>query len=118
MGYKIFLTKDADIGRGCSKCRFCINDKCLADDRVDTHKESGELRDHTPYACPFRYFDSEIPQITKQLHGMTEEETKGWFRGANHEHKKYVQLEQRRDAFVESQLENTDTKGRNENGSG
>lgn len=115
MKYKIFLTKDADIGRGCNKCKFCINNKCLADDRVNTHKESGELYDHAPYTCPFRYFDSEIPQITKQLHGMTEEETKGWFRGADHEHKKYVDLEQKRDAYVTFLREGSDTKGRNEN---
>ena len=49
-----------------------------------------------------RHFDSEIVPITDRFHGMTKEETKGYFKGADHEHKRYIRLEEIRNSSVDS----------------
>ena len=106
MGYMIFLAKEKDIGKGCYECRFCTGEKCMADERVNVYR-NGELSKCRPYCCPFRYFDSEISQITDRLDQMTKEETKGWFKGADFEHRRYIALEEERDRFVASQIKKT-----------
>ena len=99
--WMIYLAKEKDIGKGCRDCRFRINDKCIADERVDIYQKDGELNRYRPYCCPFRYFDSEMRQCVQRFDGMTEEETKGWFEGADNVHKKFIRLEKERDRYVE-----------------
>ena len=99
----ILLAKEKEIGTGCANCKFMQEDKCLIDERVSIKTEDGEVNQFRPYVCPFRYFESEVRQITNCMHGMTPEETKGWFEGADHEHKHFIELEMNRDRFVASE---------------
>ena len=106
MSWMILLMKEKAIGEGCKDCRFLNNLKktaeCIADERICVYSK-GEINKYRPYECPFRYYDSEIKPICKRFDGMTEEETKGWFEGANFEHKRYVELEERRHSFARSE---------------
>lgn len=109
MAYMIFLAKEKDIGKGCADCHFRFGSECLADKRVDVFKFEGdsyEINKYRPYKCPFRYFDTECRQICKRLNGKTEEETKGWFDGADSVYKHYVRLEEERDRYIKGGDEN------------
>lgn len=106
MGWMIMLMKEKDLGRGCASCRFLnmlkTTAECTADERVCVYSK-GEINEYRPYECPFRYYDSKISPITEQFHGMTKEETKGWFEGADHQARRYAELEEKRDRFVQSE---------------
>ena len=107
MAWMIMLMKESDIGKGCRDCRF-LNDlkkkaECIADNHISVYR-NGKIDTRRPYECPFRYFDKEIRQIVEQFDGMTVDETRGWFDGANHEHTHYVRLEEERESFVSSNI--------------
>ena len=95
----IMLIKEKDKGKGCLTCRFRNGEKCIADERVDIHR-NGEIDKYRPYCCPFRYYESECKPICKCFDGMTEEETKGWFEGADWFARRYVRLEMERDNYT------------------
>ena len=105
MAWMILLAKESEIGNGCRDCRYLNNLKikaeCICDDRISVYKD-GKIYEHRPYECPFRYY-TDVRQITKQLHNMSEAETKGWFNGAQYEHENYKRLEEERDRFVGSE---------------
>lgn len=102
MRYLIFLSKDKDVAHGCKTCRFLTKEEtCVADNRVNTKDKDGKTHEYRPYCCPFRFFDEECRQIVKRFDGMTEEETKGWFEGADWVYKHYVRLEKERDSYVD-----------------
>lgn len=99
----IFLSKSKDIAHGCRSCRFRTTENtCLADPRVSIFDKKDDINEFRPYCCPFRYFDECCPQIIKKFEGMTEEETKGWFEGADSVYKRYCRLEDERYRYVES----------------
>lgn len=104
MGWMIFLAKEKDIGTGCKHCRFRYLDRCMADENVDVYSTENpdQINEYRPYQCPFRHFDSQIDPITDRFYGMTTDETRGYFRGADYEHKRYIRLEEERAAFAES----------------
>ena len=118
MAWMIFLAREKDLGNGCKTCRFRIGEECIADKRVDIHDNDDlkdnptEINEYRPYHCPFRYFDKAITPITNRFHGMTEEETKGWFKGADREHKRYIRLEKERDKNVESWYRESQISGK------
>ena len=105
MALMILLMKEKDLGEGCASCRFLNTLKtkaeCTVDERVCVYKD-GEIDIYLPYCCPFRYYDSKITPIVEQFHGMTKEETKGWFEGADYQARRYAELEENRDRFVQS----------------
>lgn len=92
-------------GDGCRHCRFLNTLKnkaeCICDERVSVYR-NGKISDHRPYECPFRYY-TDIKPITNRFDDMSEEETKGWFDGAQAEHENYKRLEEERDRFVGSE---------------
>ena len=98
-------------GDGCRNCRFLrfrnadnppgIRGECICDERVNVYRD-GQLSDHRPYECPFRYY-TDVSPITDRFDGMTKEETKGWFEGAAAEHENYKRLEMERDEYVGSE---------------
>lgn len=102
----ILLMKEKDLGKGCASCRFLnmlkTKAECTVDERVCVYKD-GEINIYRPYCCPFRYYDSKITPIVEQFHGMTKEETKGWFEGADYQARRYAELEDNRDRFVQSE---------------
>lgn len=102
MGWMIFIAKEKDIGNGCICCRFRLGNVCTADERVDIHEpgDPDEINEYRPYGCPFRHFDSAIRPIIDRFNGMTTEETAGYFKGADHEHRRYIRLEKERDRYV------------------
>lgn len=109
MGWMILLMKEKDLvgdkwGGGCRHCRFLNTLKtraeCICDERVNVYRD-GKLCDHRPYECPFRYY-TDVSPITDRFDGMTVEETKGWFEGAQSEHTNYVALEEKRASYVQS----------------
>lgn len=106
MALMILLMKEKDLGRGCASCRFIdtleTTAKCIADERVCVYK-NGEINTYRPYGCPFRYYDHSINQFINRFQGMTEEETKGWFKGADHQARRQWLLEKERDRFVQSE---------------
>lgn len=100
MAWMIMLAKEQDIGRGCASCRFLLDGKCMADERVSVFRD-GEIDTHRPYCCPFRYYDKEIRPITSKFDKMTVEETKGWFEGMDFDHKRYIRLEEERSRYAD-----------------
>lgn len=110
MGWMILLMTEKNLvgdkwGDGCRHCRFLNTLKeraeCICDERISVYR-NGEISDHRPYECPFRYY-TDVSPITDRFDGMTEEETKGWFEGAAGEHEHYKRLEKERDSFVGSE---------------
>ena len=103
MGWMILLMKEDDLGRGCASCRFLNTFKktaeCTVDERVCVYRK-GEIDIYRPYCCPFRHYDSEIKPVCKQFAEMTEDETTGFIEGADSEHKKFINLEKRRDEYT------------------
>lgn len=93
-------------GDGCRHCRF-LNTllknraECICDERINVYRD-GKISDYRPYECPLRYY-TDVRPITNRFDGMTEEETKGWFEGAQAEHENYKRLEEERDRFVGSE---------------
>ena len=100
MAWMIYLAKESDIGHGCRTCRFRRKDRCIADKRVDIHRD-GKIDEYRPYKCPFRYWHTHYDQITDRFKLMTKEETKGWFRGADYIARHYTELEINRNRYVE-----------------
>lgn len=101
----IYIAKEKDIGENCGSCRFYNREtmRCIADGRIDTDIIKDEnMTMYRPYECPFRYYDAQVNQIIKRFQDMTEEETKGWFEGADFTARRYVELEEERSRFVES----------------
>ena len=105
MSWMIMLMKESNLGRGCADCRFLNTFKttaeCTVDERVCVYS-NGEIDKHRPYSCPFRYYTDQVFPITKKFHMMTEEETAGWFKGADFEARHYARLEEERDKYVQS----------------
>lgn len=105
MSWMILLMKEKAIGKGCKDCRFLNNLKktaeCIADERVCVYRD-GQINNHRPYSCPFRYYTDQVFPITKRFDMMTEEETAGWFKGADFEARHYARLEEDRNRFVAS----------------
>ena len=109
MAWMILLAKESQIGTGCKSCRFRNEDKCIVDERVEICRD-GEIEHYRPYCCPFRYWSTKYDPICKCFNNMTEEETKGWFRGADWVAKHYTELEKERDSY-------TDYRQKRKNGS-
>lgn len=105
MGWMILLMKEKDLGEGCASCRFLETLKkeaeCLADERVCVYRK-GEINEYRPYSCPFRYYTDQVFPIAKRFNMMTEEETAGWFKGADFQARHYARLEEERDRYVQS----------------
>lgn len=104
-GWMILLIKEKDLGQGCASCRFLNTLKttaeCTVDERVCVY-DKGKIDQYRPYTCPFRYYSSEIKPVCKQFEGMTEDETTGFIKGADSEHKKFIVLEEHRDKYTEA----------------
>lgn len=105
MAWMILLMKEKDIGTGCDNCRFfnAESEECIADERVNVYR-NGKISDNRPYSCPFRYYTDHVPPIVERFSGMTKEETKGWFLGADFEARHYARLEEERDRYVKSKV--------------
>lgn len=103
MAWLIYLAQEKEIGKGCRDCRF-LNDlkekaECIADERVNVYDDNG-ISQYRPYCCPFRYYTDKVEPITKRFDGMTDEETAGWFKGADFQARRYAELEIERDNYI------------------